>query len=210
MRNTNLFTNRDRIYPGYILVEATSTMSEPYDSFSIIKFLRKKFKRILFMLIVVAFFSSFKSSTNGTMFKEWAWNSIREGGAMYHRPIMVFVYGTTCNLSKNTMAEFQISRVGDFYNKTYICFKMNADKTKDFLKANQLGVKSIPTCVYLTEKSKIVHSVPGYQNRSQLLENGQLAYNKIVDFEKKEKKDKLEKQNEKNQSTAKKGELAKK
>lgn len=145
--------------------------------------------KIILGLALVFILSSFRDDApEPTRFKEWTWTAIKQGGIIYHMPIMVFFYGTHCNQSKNTMAEFKIPYVGEFYNKTYLCFKVNADKMKDLLQANELGVKSVPTCVYMTEKSKLIHSVAGYQNRSQLLENGHLALNKIVALYKGDKK----------------------
>lgn len=150
----------------------------------------------LFVLSCLFAFN-FSESAMGTKFKEWRWNSIKIGSTIYHKPVMVFVYGGFCIHSQNTMNEFNNSKVGSFYNHHFICFRMNADKLKDFLKANTMGVHSVPTLLYFNSKNKLCMMSEGEHNRSRLLEVGQTAFDKI------QKEDQAEKQKEIDKANAK-------
>lgn len=141
----------------------------------------------LFTLVALALFTfSFTSSTRVT-FREWEWKSVKEAAGMYHRPIVLFVYSNTCNESKNTYSEFNTKSTSEFYNKNFLCCKMNATKMLQAMKAQNMGVRAVPTIMYFSATGKLMHTIAGYQSRAQLLNAGQLAKTVITETAAKEK-----------------------
>jgi len=135
-----------------------------------------------FILCTVVLGSFSLKSATETIFRDWTWNSVKDAGTIYHRPLVVFVYSSTCIQSKNTFSEFNTTQVSQFYNKNFLCNKMDATKIKDFVKASSWGVTSVPTVLFFNANSKLVYKVEGYQNRTQLL-NAAISAKKIMNDE---------------------------
>lgn len=141
----------------------------------------------LFTLIALALFTfSFTNNTN-VLFREWEMGTVKEAAVIYHKPVALFVYSTNCNESKNTFNEFNTSETSKFYNKNFICNKMDATSWEGLIKAQKLGVTSVPTIMFFNEAGKLVHTIKGYQNRTQLLTAAQLAMKVMTETVAKEK-----------------------
>lgn len=157
--------------------------------------LQKKDRFLIFIAVIFLLTSSFRTETSSLNFKDWSWSSVKDGSEMYHKPVMLFIYSDNCIQSNHTLAEFNTSRVSEFYNRSFICNRMNAEKLKHLLKAQTMGVKSVPTIVFFNTEGKIIHKVAGQQNRTQLLDLGTHALN-LIKEEVAKKKEEVKQKNQ--------------
>lgn len=121
------------------------------------------------------------TSTPKVNFHEWEWNTLKRAGATYHKPIVFLIYSSRCNESKRIFIEFNTVRTSAFYNRNFICNKMDANEMMQGIKAQKMGVIHVPTIMYFSADCKLVYAIEGFRDRSELISVGQLVKKKIND-----------------------------
>lgn len=121
--------------------------------------------------------------------KSMSWKEVVEKASRENKYIYVDVMSTWCPpcqaMVKNV---FPLKDVGDFYNKHFICIKLQTDKTKgdnEYVQAwykevnricTEAKIQVLPTALYYNPRGELVHIIPGgIPNAKLFIECGQKA-----------------------------------
>lgn len=112
----------------------------------------------------------------GIAFAQGAWSEVCRQAQQAGKPIFLDVYTSWCGPCKMMASQtFTQSEVGDFFNKNFISYKVDAEKGEGMAIAKRLGVNSYPSCFFLTPDEKVVASFVGAKKVKELLREGQKA-----------------------------------
>ncbi|TJY34102.1 thioredoxin family protein [Pontimicrobium aquaticum] len=90
-----------------------------------------------------------------------------------NKPIFIDFYTHWCGPCKRMdNFVFTDSIIGDFYNKNFICLKIDAEKGEGIALANKFGVQGYPTLLFLTPNLEIKLKHFGYRGTKNFLELG--------------------------------------
>ena len=88
---------------------------------------------------------------------------------------------------------FPLKKVGDFFNKNFVNYKVDMEKGEGIELKNKFHVGAFPTLLWVDHKGNVVHRIVGGRNADQLIAEGKNALeggNNNADLEKKYKKNK--------------------
>lgn len=119
-----------------------------------------------------------------------SWNELLEKARRENKHIMVDCYTTWCGpcrmMEKNI---FPLADVGDFYNKNFLCLKLQFDSTKndpEYVRnwrdvanrfTKEFGIAAYPTFLYFSPAGKLIHRVAGANNVQGFIDQGRDALN---------------------------------
>ena len=70
---------------------------------------------------------------------------------------------------------FPLANVGDFYNGSFINYKINAEKGEGISIAKKYFVQSYPNYIFINGDGKLVYRTTGYQEARTFIEGGKMA-----------------------------------
>lgn len=138
-------------------------------------------KHALFILACLVSLNSVgeKLAGHGIQFHHGDWQSARNKAKEENKFIFIDFYTQWCGPCLN-MAEtvFTQSFVGDFYNKTFVNMKIDAEHGEGLELAKRYGVHSYPTYVFVDpETGSAIHVSKSRQSAEQFLMTGKNALN---------------------------------
>ncbi len=132
----------------------------------------KKQLFLLFLLVVITF--TVVAQNRKIQFEEGNWQSILNKAQKNKKIIFIDCYATWCGpckmLDKNV---FTNDAVADYFNKNFINYKSDMEKGEGVTLAKKFAVRAYPTMIFLNDKGEILHTVVGYRNPQQLIEEAQ-------------------------------------
>jgi len=121
-------------------------------------------------------------------YRDLSWQKIREKAKLEHKYIFVDCFATWCGpckqMDKNV---YTADIVGDFYNKTFISYKIQCDTSRNddemtkaaYVAAHQVvteyKIAAYPTFLFFTPDGKLVHIGLGYQEATDFITLGREA-----------------------------------
>ncbi|WP_321281076.1 thioredoxin family protein [Marinifilum fragile] len=96
-----------------------------------------------------------------------------------NKPLFVDVYTSWCGPCKKLSKEvFPQKIVGDYFNKSFVCFKLQADKKDSNNQeiANQYHVTAYPTLMWLDGDGKLLHVSTGFKVPQQLVAEAKVVF----------------------------------
>lgn len=96
-----------------------------------------------------------------------------------NKPLFVDVYTSWCGPCKKLSKEvFPQKIVGDYFNKSFVCFKLQADKKDSNNQeiANQYHVTAYPTLMWLDGDGKLLHVSTGFKGPQQLVAEAKVVF----------------------------------
>ncbi|OJJ16983.1 hypothetical protein BKI52_30160 [marine bacterium AO1-C] len=128
----------------------------------------------LFFILLI----SFGAGAQGIAFQKGTWTEIKAKAKAENKHIFVDAYTTWCGPCKwQSKNVFPKKEVGDFFNKNFVAFKLDAEKGEGVAFAKQYKVKSYPTLLYFSPKGEIVHRTLGAFPAKKLLQQANRALN---------------------------------
>ncbi|HRK28785.1 MAG TPA: thioredoxin fold domain-containing protein [Chitinophagales bacterium] len=109
----------------------------------------------------------------GIQFFTGTWEEVKAEAKKQNKPIMVDAYTTWCGPCKMMSANtFPDPKVGEFYNRHYVNYKIDAEKGegKDF--ARQYRVDRYPTLLFINGEGEEIYRTLGYQQPAQFIMEG--------------------------------------
>lgn len=148
-------------------------------------------RTICSFLLVIAAYAGWAQTSSGTSvaqqqdqgicFYSGNWEEVCRKAAGENKVIFLDVYTSWCGPCKKMASEvFTLPEVGSFFNTHFINYKIDAEKGEGIKLAERLGVKSYPSCFFLSPKEKIVASFVGAKNQKAILAEGKKA---LTNFE---------------------------
>lgn len=133
---------------------------------------------LLFSLLVL--FAG-QSLAQGIEFFKGSWEEAVAKAEAEDKLIFVDAYASWCGPCKRMSANvFPNERVGEFYNKNFVCLKWDMEKDDHGIKFRQTyPVGAFPTLYYIDFTGEVVQNIRGAQQVDQFIELGQEALKKV-------------------------------
>ena len=135
----------------------------------------KKSTLTILLLIIFSF-----GYSQGIAFEQGTWNEVLHKAEQSRKPIFVDVYTSWCKPCK-IMSEkiFPTEEVGEVYNSTFICYKIDAEKGEGVQIAKQYEVKSFPTYLFLKADGSLIMKAIGSMSQEDFIELATSVKNEI-------------------------------
>lgn len=131
-------------------------------------------KNLLTVLALLAF--TITGFAQGINFEHGDWASVKAKAKKENKIIFIDFYTSWCGpckmLSKNV---FPQKSVGDFYNKHFINYKLDAEKGEGPALAKKYGIKAYPTLIFANANGDFLHQGVGGMQAEALIELGKTA-----------------------------------
>ncbi|RFS26690.1 thioredoxin [Chitinophaga silvatica] len=139
--------------------------------------------RLLFVLLLNFYAATILAQqAPGIRFQEGNWENLVALAQKAQLPIFVDVYTDWCAPCKQMDASvFKEKLVGDKYNKTFISYKLNAEKGEGPALAKQFNIKAYPTFLFLNSSGFLIHKVVGEKESGPFLAIADEALAKLAD-----------------------------
>ena len=139
--------------------------------------------KIILSIFVLSFSNLFAYSIEeekGIQFFKGTWNELLAEAKKQNKPIFVYVYTTWCRPCKVLDKDvFPNEKVGEFYNKNFINYKIDAEKGEGLEVAKKYGVAGYPTLIYLDDKLEATVAEGAILNGDDLIGQGDKILAKI-------------------------------
>ncbi|WP_292270219.1 thioredoxin family protein [Butyricimonas sp.] len=121
-----------------------------------------------------------------TNFQELSLEKAREQAKTENKPIFLDCYTSWCGPCK-MMANnvFTLEAAGDYFNKNFVCVKINMEKGEGPAIGKQYGVDAYPTFLIINADGKLMHKLVGAMSLEELIENVEcgLKASSIAEYE---------------------------
>ena len=121
-----------------------------------------------------------------TNFQELSLEKAREQAKTENKPIFLDCYTSWCGPCK-MMANnvFTLEAAGDYFNKNFVCVKIDMEKGEGPAIGKQYGVDAYPTFLIINADGKLMHKLVGAMSLEELIENVEcgLKASSIAEYE---------------------------
>lgn len=133
-------------------------------------------KNRLLSIVACLVLASFAANAQGIKFRKGTWAEIKAQAKAEKKHIFVDAFTTWCGpckwLSKKI---FPQAKVGEFFNKNYVSFKLDMEKGEGIDFAKKYKVRAYPTLVYFNPQGEMVHKSVGAYPAKVLLKHANNA-----------------------------------
>jgi len=127
----------------------------------------KKLLLLIALFLTLALPESY-SQNRSINFNEKPWAEIRAEAKKENKLIFLDAYATWCGPCKWMAANiFTNDTVADYFNKTFICAKIDMEKGEGITLAQQYQVKAYPTLLFIDTAGNMVHKKVGSARKIQ-------------------------------------------
>lgn len=115
-------------------------------------------------------FTCLVGNAQGIEFRKGTWADIQAKAKAENKHIFVDAYTTWCGPCKwQSKRVFPQEKVGTFFNKNFISFKMDMEKGEGINFRKKYSVRAFPTLVYFSPQGEMVHKTVGANPAALLL-----------------------------------------
>ena len=117
-------------------------------------------RRIFFTIAILLF--SWNVFSQGIQFEIGSWKEVLQKAKQENKLIFVDLYTTWCGPCKKMAAEtFPQQAVGDYFNKNFVNYKIDAEKGEGPELAGKYEVSAYPTLVFVNAAGELVYKFMG-------------------------------------------------
>lgn len=131
------------------------------------------------MLVVVLYLGwpvVWADEPTGIRFFAGPWQQVLAEARRQNKPVFVDFYTDWCPPCRRMTREaFPNPLVGAAFNPRFINYQLNAELGEGVALAQQYGVRSYPTALYLTPGGQLVHRAVGYGGVKAMIEQADLV-----------------------------------
>ncbi len=128
------------------------------------------------LLIALGLFTSLNADAQGINFEQGTWDEILAKAGKEGKLVFMDAYTTWCGpckmMSKSTFTD---ARVAEFYNKNFICAKIDMEKGEGPALSEHYGVQAYPTLLFVNANGALVHKGVGYMEPNGFIALGEKA-----------------------------------
>jgi thiol-disulfide isomerase/thioredoxin len=133
----------------------------------------------IFLYIGLLLSPLISNAADGVQFFEGSWKALLQLAKEQNKPIFVDVYTDWCPPCKRMDKEvLPLAAVGAVYNKSFINYKLDAEKGEGIKLAKQYEVGAFPTYLYLSPEGVLLARVLDYQEPDTFIAYAQEAVKK--------------------------------
>ena len=121
-----------------------------------------------------------------TNFQELSLEKAREQAKTANKPIFLDCYTSWCGPCKMMANDvFTLEAAGDYFNKNFVCVKIDMEKGEGPAIGKQYGVDAYPTFLIINADGKLMHKLVGAMSLEELIENVEcgLKASSIAEYE---------------------------
>ena len=144
-----------------------------------------KIRGIMVLLIALVASSAFKSSVKkdpeipGIKFFQGSLKEAKAKAKKENKLIFIDCYTTWCGPCKSMAKKTFVNKeVGEYYNKNFICLKMDMEKGEGIKIAGNYSIEAYPTYLFLDSKGEVKHRDLGFIDATRFIEVGKTALTK--------------------------------
>jgi thioredoxin-related protein/chorismate mutase len=129
-------------------------------------------------LVLLITFVSSAVNAQGIKFFKGTYEEALAKATTEGKMIFIDFYTSWCGPCKAMAKQtFTLKKVGNFYNKNFVCCKVDAEKGNGPELAKKYAVSAFPTFIYADNKGKALHNAAGFQEEEAFIELGKIAMN---------------------------------
>lgn len=134
--------------------------------------------------IILLFFTllfTINGFAQGIQFEDGKWADIIAKAKKTNKPIFVDVYTSWCGPCKQMAKNiFPLKEVGDKYNLSFVCYKIDAEKGEGIEIAKKYNVKGFPCFLYIKPDGTLIHKAVGFKITHEFLSEADFALQKTA------------------------------
>ena len=131
----------------------------------------KVIRTVLALLILGVFGSLYAQEGKGIKFFDGSWEELLEKAKKENKPFFVDFYTSWCYPCKLLERKtFSSPKVGNFANKNFIPYRLNAESRKGLPIARKYGVRAYPTIIFFNSKGEVIGTHIGFVGPDQFLQ----------------------------------------
>ena len=102
-------------------------------------------------------------------FEQASWDEVKTKAQQENKDIFIDVYTDWCGPCKKMDKEiFSQQEVGDYINKRFVSYKLNAEKGEGIQLAQEFSVAAFPTLLFVSSQGEVIHRDTGYKDKEAL------------------------------------------
>lgn len=128
------------------------------------------------LLLLLSFTTGFTQTPSGINFRSITFDEAIQAAKKEKKPIFLHAYATWCHYCEHMKdSVYPNPKVGDFYNKNFVCVKMDMEKEGASLN-KKLKVQNYPALVFFDYNNTVMmHRVAGQRTIDEMVEIGRDA-----------------------------------
>jgi thioredoxin-related protein len=133
----------------------------------------------LLSLFLFTTFSCYAQAAKQLAFAGSSWEGVMQRAEKENKAVFLYAYTPFCGFCAKMEKEVFIDEaVAEFYNSTFISYKINIDdEGEGEALAEQYGIVSFPTYLYFSSKGELLHQSAGAKRADAFILDGQNALN---------------------------------
>jgi thiol-disulfide isomerase/thioredoxin len=137
-----------------------------------------------FTFLILALTIAVKVFSQGIEFEHSAWKDVLQKAKQLNKPIFVDVFTSWCGPCKQMSTNiFPLKEVGDQYNASFVCFKIDAEKGEGPDIAKTYQVKAFPTYLFINPDGELFYTKLGSMPADEFLKVANQALEAFKDKE---------------------------
>jgi len=137
--------------------------------------MKKQVKKIFLVLFLI---NPYLSIAQGIVFTKGTWEEIKHKAEKENKLIFIDVYTSWCGPCRKLAKEvFPLEEVGNYYNKNFVNYKMDAEKGEGIDIARNYAVGVFPTMLFIAPDGELLHRSSGYIEAEEMVKLGEIAFN---------------------------------
>lgn len=134
---------------------------------------------VVFTLLVTSAFSPVKTKKpekEGIDFFHGSLTEAKAKAKKENKYIFIDCFTTWCGpCKKMSKTTFMDKEVGEYYNKNFICMKIDMENGEGLKVASNYGINAYPTYLFLDHKGDVKHKDLGFIDASRFIKVGETA-----------------------------------
>jgi thiol-disulfide isomerase/thioredoxin len=129
-------------------------------------------------ITLTCFLAAAEMNGQGIQFETGSWKDVIAKAKAEKKPIFVDAYTTWCAPCKKMSKDvFTKDPVGEYFNSTFVNFKIDTEKGEGIEFAKQYEVNAFPTLLYFDSAGKLAFKAVGAKDEEGLLSQARLSLN---------------------------------